>query len=254
MRARLTPARRAASAFPPMAYTYRPNLVRPRRIVHAAHTPSTISTIHGMPLIGTSAPRSVLQIITSTTAATATPTIFRTVTPRGGATSRRRRASCIHIIPYRATMAPITIQPAAGVRSPLAKSLITLSLMGRVPPLPRMRSITPWNARSPASVTTNDGSPRRVMMVPMNAPISAQTSSAAMHAAHHDQLPCSLVTSSAAMIPPTPPTKPAERSISPSRRTKTRPMADDRDVRPRPGRAGSRCLAGGEERLAVEAR
>ena len=122
-------------------------------------------------------------------------------------------------------MAPITIQPAAGVRSPLAKSLITLFSMGSVPPLPRMSSITPWNARRPASVTTNDGSPRRVMMVPMNAPISAQTSSAAMHATHHDQLPCSLVTSSAAMIPPTPPTKPADRSISPSRSTNTSAMA-----------------------------
>jgi len=55
---------------------------------------------------------------------------------------------------------------------------MTWSLMGSVPPLPRIISITPWNPSSPASVTTNEGSPRRVMIVPCTAPIAAVLSRA----------------------------------------------------------------------------
>ena len=89
------PARRAASAFPPIAYTCRPNLVRPSRIDHIVTMPITMSTTHGMPRIGVRTPRLVLQINTSTTPATATPTIFTTVKLSGGATRplARRRAS-----------------------------------------------------------------------------------------------------------------------------------------------------------------
>ena len=84
-------------------------------------------------------------------------------------------------------MTIITIQLAAGVRLPLARSLMTLSLMGSEPPLPRMRSITPCQPSRPARVTTNDGRPSRVMIVPCSAPIAAQTSRATMIAAHHGQ-------------------------------------------------------------------
>ena len=48
--------------------------------------------------------------------------------------------------------------------------------------------MTPNQNRCPASVTTKDGSRSRVMMMPWMAPIAAQTSSAAMMAAHHGQL------------------------------------------------------------------
>ncbi len=87
------------------------------------------------------------------------------------------------------TTAAATAQLAVTVRLPLAKSLTTLFWMGSVPPLPRMSSITPWNPKRPASVTTNDGNPMRVISVPWKAPISAQTTSAAMHATYHGQPP-----------------------------------------------------------------
>ena len=64
----------------------------------SSSTPSTISTTHGTPLIGTSVPRLVLQISTSTTPAAAAPAIFSSVTLAGGATRPlvRRRDSCSH--------------------------------------------------------------------------------------------------------------------------------------------------------------
>ena len=79
----------------------------------------------------------------------------------------------------------MTIQLAAGVRLPLAKSLTTLSLMGSEPPWPSINSITPCQPSRPASVTTNDGKPRRVMIVPCSTPIAAHATSATRIAAHH---------------------------------------------------------------------
>ena len=38
--------------------------------------------------------------------------------------------------------------------------------------------ITPWQISSPASVTTNDGTPRKAMIEPCAAPITAPTSTA----------------------------------------------------------------------------
>src|SRR3954447_7491705 len=98
MNDRLTPARRADSGLPPMAYTYRPNLVRPSRNVHATSTPSTRKTTYGTPWIGEFTPRSVLQMRTTTTPATRTPTILRMVRLTGGATRPllRRRDSRTH--------------------------------------------------------------------------------------------------------------------------------------------------------------
>ena len=64
---------------------------------------------------------------------------------------------------------------------------LILSLIGIVPPEPRIRSITPCQNRNPASVTTNEGSPIRVMIVPCSRPMPAHASSADGHRAHHGQ-------------------------------------------------------------------
>src|SRR3954452_15672555 len=123
---RLMPARRAASGLPPMAYTYRPNLVRPRRNVHIASTPRTMSRTHGTPRSDRNwVPRFVLQMSTITTPTAAAPAIFNNVKLAGGATRplRRRRASRDHDTrPNSATTAIITIQLAVGDRIPLARS------------------------------------------------------------------------------------------------------------------------------------
>ena len=63
-------------------------------------------------------------------------------------------------------MASMTIQLAVAVRLPLAMSLMTLTLIGNEPPLPRIRSNTPCQPSRPARVTTKDGRPILVMMVP----------------------------------------------------------------------------------------
>ena len=66
----------------------------------------------------------------------------------------------------------------------------------------------------------------RVMIVPWRAPIAAHTSRATRIAAHQGQ-PNDCLTSSAVTIPPMPLTKPIERSISPSSRGKTSPIANN---------------------------
>ena len=80
-------------------------------------------------------------------------------------------------------------------------------------------------------MTTNDGSPSRVMIVPWSAPIAAHASSATMIAAHHGQPYCCL-TNSAVMMPPMPLTKPIDRSISPSSRANTSPIASSMKTAP----------------------
>ena len=60
----------------------------------------------------------------------------------------------------------MTTQLAAFDRLLLAMSLMTLSLIAIVPPFPRILSMTPSQNSRPASVTTNDGRPIRVMIKP----------------------------------------------------------------------------------------
>ena len=177
--------------------------------------------------MGMSRPRLVLQMSTTTMPATRAPAILMMVRLTGGATRplARRRDSRSHVeAPKRPTMTSMTIQLAAGVRLPLARSLMTLTLIGREPPLPRISSITPCQPSRPARVTTKEGRPSRVMIVPCNAPMAAQASRPTMMAAHHGQ-PTDCFTSSAVMVPPMPLTKPIDRSISPSSRAKISPMA-----------------------------
>ena len=114
---------------------------------------------------------------------------------------------------------------------PLARLLMTSSLIGSVPPLPRMRSITPCQASSPARVTTKEGRPTLVMIVPWRRPTAAVLRSAARIAAHHGH-PVLRCTSSAATMPPMPATKPIERSISPSSRANTSPIASSMKTAP----------------------
>jgi hypothetical protein len=216
---RFTPARRAASALPPIAYTYRPNRVRPRTKVHAARMPNTNRTTHGTPRIGRIRPRSVLQMSTMTTPPTRPPPIFSAVSPGGGATrpAVRRRASRRHVsTPNSPTMTSITTQPAIGLRLPLAMSFTMESLISTDPPFPRIFSVRPSQKSNPASVTTNEGRPRRVMMEPCRTPIAAQTSRATRIAAHHGQSSPEGLSSSASTTPPRAATNPIDRSISPS--------------------------------------
>lgn len=96
-----------------------------------------MGTTQGMPWMDTRAPLLALQISTSTTPKPATTTIFSTVMLTGGATRPlvRRRVSRNHVSEaYPPTATTRRIQPARTVRLPLARSLITESLMGRVPP------------------------------------------------------------------------------------------------------------------------
>ena len=46
------------------------------------------------------------------------------------------------------------------------------SVMLTVPVSPSTLSRTPWNASRPASVTTNDGTPKRVETSPWNSPMA----------------------------------------------------------------------------------
>src|ERR1022692_566781 len=85
IRLRLTPARLAASALPPIAYTYRPNLVRFSRTVQATSRTRMTRTTQGTPLTTENpTPRLVLPIRTTTTPAIAITATFRMVTLTGG--------------------------------------------------------------------------------------------------------------------------------------------------------------------------
>ena len=78
-RATLMPARRAASGLAPMAYRYRPVLVRANSQDQARTTARTNGTTHGTPWRGTSEPRFTLQTTTRATPTTATTAIVATV-------------------------------------------------------------------------------------------------------------------------------------------------------------------------------
>ena len=103
-------------------------------------------------------------------------------------------------------------------------SLMMLSWIRIDPPSPRILSITPCQNSRPANVTTNDGSPMRVIKDPCRIPINAHTTSAAAIAAHQGQ-PTVGLTSSAMTTALRPATNPIDRSISPSRRANTSPIA-----------------------------
>jgi hypothetical protein len=91
-----------------------------------------------------------------------------------------------------------------------------------VPVSPSTRSKAPCQAINPASVTTNDGMPKKVLKKPLINPIAVPASRPTRIASAGDQ-PCWTV--STAMIPAHRPlTAPIERSISPSSRTSTTPI------------------------------
>ena len=91
-----------------------------------------------------------------------------------------------------------------------------------VPVSPSTLSWNPGHAKSPASVTTNDGTTKRVNTEPWKRPIAVPANTAAAIARYGDQ-PC--CTFSTAMIEAHRPlTAPTERSISPSSSTCTIPI------------------------------
>ena len=124
----------------------------------------------------------MLQISTRTTPATSAPAIFSSVTLTGGATSR----PLARVAPRASTcMAPNSRDdhehhdPARGRRQVAARDVVDDLVVDRdEPPWPSISSITPCQPSRPASVTTNDGRPSRVMIVPCSTPIAAQTTSA----------------------------------------------------------------------------
>ena len=102
--------------------------------------------------------------------------------------------------------------------------LTNLSWIVTVPALPIRSSTTPFQASRPASVTTNDGMPTLANSVPWIRPIVAPAPSARRMASGTETWLPSGCSSNATITPPTPLTKPTDRSISPSSRTKTIPM------------------------------
>ena len=84
-------------------------------------------------------------------------------------------------------------------------------------------SVTPWNARNVASVMTNDGMPTRARSQPMPKPMTTPATRPTTSASHQDT-PCRSI-STAMIAEHRPPVVPADRSISPSSSTKTRPIA-----------------------------
>ena len=94
-----------------------------------------------------------------------------------------------------------------------------------MPRLPISSSTTPFQASRPASVTTNDGTPILVMIRPWKTPMPRPASRARMIAGAVDIWLPSGASSSATMTPPTPDTKPIDRSISPSSSTNVTPIA-----------------------------
>ena len=100
------------------------------------------------------------------------------MTLAGGAArplARRRVSRTTNSVPASATATIMTIQPASGLMLPDSMSDRTLLYSRIVPPELgaawfMMASSRPSPASRPASVTTNDGSRSRVMMMPWMAP------------------------------------------------------------------------------------
>jgi hypothetical protein len=100
--------------------------------------------------------------------------------------------------------------------------IVLLWIVMAVPP-ERKTNWTPCRPRKAASVTMNDGMPSFATSVPRKSPTTKPTPIPARTAQYHGQ-PC-CVSSTAMMVAQTPLVKPAERSISPNSKTKTRPIA-----------------------------
>ncbi len=120
-------------------------------------------------------------------------------------------------------MTTAAIQPAVTGTFLIDNPRSTSSLNRSEPPGPMSFSGAACRARKNASVTTNDGMPSRETRRPIASPMIAPIPRPASTASHHDQ-PWSIITS-AVMVAEAPPATPADRSISPSSRTKTRPIA-----------------------------
>ena len=110
----------------------------------------------------------------------------------------------------------------AGVSVPPTMSLMKSLSIRTLPPLRTSSNKIPWNNKTFASVTTNDGIPTLATMNPVNSPRRTATPNAASSASGNDQPPCSRVARTAA---DTPAVKPADRSMSPSSSTKVTAMA-----------------------------
>ena len=95
--------------------------------------------------------------------------------------------------------------------------------IGIVPPSPMISSIAPCRPRKYDSVTTKLGIPSRATSSAIVKPITTPVASAASTDSGHAQ-PCS-VSVTPRIAAPVPAVKPAERSISPSNRTNTSPIA-----------------------------
>ena len=117
---------------------------------------------------------------------------------------------------------------AASERNALAIPTTKSSWIRIVPMLVaavvRIRT-TPDQMSSPASVTTNEGTPALVMTIPWAQPIIVVMRSATPIAAHAGHPGLSGRRRSAMTTPPTALTKATDRSISAMRSTKTTPMA-----------------------------
>ena len=174
-------------------------------------------------------PRFWLQISTTITPATAISAIFKKVTLAGGAARllARRRASRVSMYaPASTTAAIMTIQLAARLMVPPSMASRTVLSSRIVPPAPgaamsMIASSRPNPPRYPASVTTKDGSLSLVMMTPSSpakAALNASPVTTASHRGRFDESIQSVITAPRAALYPT------DRSISPSRSTKTSAM------------------------------
>ena len=104
---------------------------------------------------------------------------------------------------------------------PITKSFCRIT----VPRAPISSSTTPFHASRPASVTTNDGTPILVMISPCRVPMARPAPNTIANTIAVGSSFPSGVSRIAVSTPPTPDTKPIERSISPSRSTNVTPMA-----------------------------
>ena len=105
--------------------------------------------------------------------------------------------------------------------TPITKSFCRIT----VPFEPISSSTTPFHASRPASVTTNDGTPILVMISPWNVPIARPAANTITSTTNVGSSLPSGVSRIAVSTPPTPETKPIERSISPSSSANVTPIA-----------------------------
>ena len=105
---------------------------------------------------------------------------------------------------YIATDAIRTIHASPVLMLSLASPITSLSWITIVPLLPITWSTTPFQARRPAKVTTNDGTPIRDTKNPWNKPIATPVLIAAVSASQVGHWPLPGSSSTAATTPPMP--------------------------------------------------